>query len=450
MHTLPFVMVLLTSGIIGLACATQAPASSPTPVPTTTASPTVDVEATADVMVKAASPTATPTQSPVANVVPTPIPTSVPPTASPASTATPTPTLTPIPTPTPTPIPTLVPTPTPTPVPTNTPVPPMPRGVVDPAIEVTVYDQLRAWPGTTLLSDHHDTDKPRIIEVNMLGEVIWEYVLPADFKRHTNPGQDVELVSNGNVLVILPGKGIIEINRRGAIVWSHMDKNVSHDADRLPNGNTLYGFGDSDTIEDAQAKEVTPEGEVVWAWYAKEHFNEQSYLDIFEHGWTHTNAVERLENGNTLVSPRNFGVLVEVNPSGSTVRTIGKGLLIKAHEPEFLPNGNILVANHSKQHELLEFDPNTNEIVWRFLPPYQRIAKALGIGKKIKKVIMPIRDADTLPNDNILLTAYGIVLEVTRDGDIVWQLQFTDLKSALDGWRSTGFYKAERIGLDAP
>ena len=125
---------------------------------------------------------------------------------------------------------------------------------------------------------------------------------------------------------------------------------------------------------------------------------------------------------------------------------MGEGLLIKPHGPEILPNGNILVVNHSKSHELMEFDSSTNEIAWRFLPPYQRIGMELGIGKKnARKVMMPIRDADTLPNGNVLLTAYGIIFEVTRDGDIVWQLQFTDFQAALDGWRSTGFYKAQRI-----
>ena len=45
MPTPPFVMVLLTSGIIGLARATQAPAPSHTPVPTTTPAPSINIEA---------------------------------------------------------------------------------------------------------------------------------------------------------------------------------------------------------------------------------------------------------------------------------------------------------------------------------------------------------------------------------------------------------------------
>ncbi len=347
---------------------------------------------------------------------------------------------------TPAPTPSMPSTPTVAPTNTATPPPPMPRGEADTAIEVTVYDPESVWHGTTLLSDHHDENNPRIIEVNMLGEVLWEYVLPEDFKPYTNPGPDVEMLSNGNILFVLPGKGVFEINRGGDVVWSHMDAKISHDADRLPNGNTLYAYGNRDEMEHAQAKEVTPEGELVWAWYAKDDFNKEAYLDVSCHtqcgGWTHTNAVERLENGNTLVSPRNFGILVEVDPNGSTVRTIGNGLLEEVHEPETLPNGNILVANQIlPNHEVIEFDPSTNKVVWRFVPPYAEVEKA---------AVMPLRDADRLPNGNVLVTGYAIMFEVTRDGDIVWQLQMTDMLTAIDGRASQAFYKAQRVSLTTP
>ena len=367
---------------------------------------------------------------------------------------------------TPAPTPSMPSTPTAAPTDTATPLPPMPRGEADSAIEVTVYDPERVWPGTTLLSDHHDVDNPRIIEVNMFGEVIWQYVLPEDFKQYTNPGPDVEMLSNGNILFVLPGKGIVEINRSGDVVWSHMDAKISHDADRLPNGNTLYAYGDRDEMEDAQAKEVTTEGKLVWAWYAKEDFNKAPYQNKSAHGWTHTNAVERLQNGNTLVSPRNFGILVEVDPNGSTVRTIGKGLLKTPHEPETLPNGNILVANQTVPHTATEFNPRTNKIVWQFVPPHETLAMDFandaGIQSALPQLVedfpkggplfpvAPMRDADRLPNGNVLVTGYAIMFEVTRDGDIVWQLQMTDMLTAIDGRASQAFYKAQRVSLTTP
>ena len=331
---------------------------------------------------------------------------------------------------------------------------PMVRGQKDSVIKVTVYKAEKVWPGTTLLSDHHDVDNPRVIEVNMLGEVTWQYVLAEDLKQYTNPGQDVERLANGNTLLVMPGKGIVEISSDGELVWSHMDEKVSHDADRLVNGNTLYAYGNGDGLEDAQAKEVTPDGELVWEWYAKDYFNKEPYLKISRNGWTHTNAVERLENGNTLVSPRNFDLLVEVDSEGSLVRTIGDGILVDAHDPEFLSTGNIMVSNQVKPHEALEFDPDTNKIVWRFVPPYPQIAKSFSVNlADAKRVMLPIRDVDSLPNGNVLITGYPFIIEVTRDREIVWQLQYTDMESVVEGrlginkGPSYGFYKAQRIGF---
>ena len=368
-----------------------------------------------------------------------------------------TPTLTAVATAVATPVPTSTPSPTPTPTPTAKPIPilqPMVRGQKDSAIEVTVYNAEKVWPGTTLLSDHHDVGSPRIIEVNMLGEVTWQYVLAEEFKQYANPGQDVERLANGNTLLVLPGKGIVEISSEGDVVWSHMDEKVSHDADRLANGNTLYAFGNNDGLEDAQAKEVTPDGELVWQWYAKDYFNKEPYVNLSRNGWAHTNAVERLESGNTLISPRNFDLLVEVDSEGAVVRTFGDGMLVDAHDPEFLSTGNILVSNQVKPHEALEFDPDTNKIIWRFVPPYRQIAKSFSVSfSSVIPVMMPIRDVDRLPNGNVLITGYPFIIEVTRDREIVWQLQYADMESVVEGRSGEkklpkyGFYKAQRISV---
>ena len=328
----------------------------------------------------------------------------------------------------------------PTPIPTSF-VSQMPRGKSDPAIKVTVYDREKVWPGTTLLNDNHDEKWPRIIEVNMLGEVVWEYVISRDLwdgDPIQSMDKDVELLKNGNVLFILPKRGAFEIDRSGEVVWSHLDEKISHDVDRLPNGNTLYNFGGKDTLDDAQVKEVSPNGELVWSWRAKDHFDREPFRGIDDHGWTHNNAVERLENGNTLLSPRNFGLLVEVDPSGSVVRTMGEGLLHNAHDPELLPNGNILVANHVKPQAAIEFNPDTGEVVWQFTPKFK--------GKGL--FVRPLRDADQLPNGNVLITGYGIIYEVTREGEIVWQLVLKDKQTALNGWHNLGFYKAQRVSAN--
>jgi len=55
----------------------------------------------------------------------------------------------------------------------------MPRGTTDPDITVDVYVPEKVWPGTTLLADLHVVGRPRIIEINLRGEIVWEYLVPA-------------------------------------------------------------------------------------------------------------------------------------------------------------------------------------------------------------------------------------------------------------------------------
>ena len=309
-----------------------------------------------------------------------------------------------------------------------------PAGKTDPNIEVQIYDSEKAYKGTTLLTDRYR--KPRVIEVDMQGKVIWEYVLPFPLRGYINPGFDAELLPNGNILIVLPRKGIIEIDREGKTVWTHDDPKISHDADRLSNGNTIYVFGDHDEINDAQVKEVNPKGEIVWSWRAKEHFNKPPFLDISNQGWTHTNTVIRLKNGNTLISPRNFNLLVEVDPDGEPVRLIGQNYLRHPHDPVVLDNGNILVVNQQRPHRAIEIDSKTGEVVWEF-PEFDRMNS-------------PVRDVDRLPNGNTIITGTKKIVEVTPDGKVVWELRYKkfNIRDGLERSRK-GFFKAQRIPLSS-
>lgn len=309
---------------------------------------------------------------------------------------------------------------------------PMPGGTMDTDMYAETYNSELAWPGTTLLADNHNPERPRIIEVNMKGEIIWEYSVPQNLRQYTNPGFDVEWLPNNNILFVLPRCGVYEVDRNGKVVWSYLTGKISHDADRLPNGNTIFVFGAFDQKDDAQVIEVTPQGNVAWGWYAKDYFNKPPYKDTYNEGWTHTNAVTRLPNGNTLISPRNFDFLVEVDARGSVVRTIGEGLLRAQHDPEVLPNGNILVANHGMPQQAIEIDSRTGGVVWRFTVP--------------QRDNWPVRDANRLPNGNTLITGTTKIFEVTPGGGIVWQLGLKAVFYPREA-PGRGFYKAERISI---
>jgi hypothetical protein len=319
----------------------------------------------------------------------------------------------------------------------------IPTGIPDPDFIIEHYQPGKTWNGTTLFADYHVKGRARIVEVNMNGEIVWQYQLPDSLQQYIGPGFDVELLPNDNILFLLPRNGVYEINRNGTVVWSYKDIKVSHDADRLPNGNTLINFGGNDKKEDAQAKEVNPSGKVVWSWHAKDAFDKEPYSSIQNEGWTHANAVERLPNGNTLVDLRNFNITVEVNPEGKIIWQYDWSALgANPHEPTLLPNGNLLISLFPHPWQEVEIDRITGKVIWQ----YRWTPDEMGQGT--------LRDVDRLPNGNTLVNAGNKIVEITPDKEVVWQLRVQGLRvqgatgeiSNLD----RQLYKSERIGYMDP
>jgi hypothetical protein len=316
----------------------------------------------------------------------------------------------------------------------------IPSGTPDPDFVVDIYKPDKTWNGTTLFADCHKDGTARIVEVNMLGEIVWQYVIPANLNQYTKPGFDVELLPNNNILFLLPRNGVYEVDRKGTVVWSYMDSKVSHDVDRLPNGNTLINHGNEDTMDDAQVVEVNPQGNIVWSWHAKDAFNKPPYSTVYKQGWTHSNAVTRLPNGDTMVSLRNFNLTVKVNPRGAVVwKYDWTPVGTNPHEPMLLPNGNLLASLPAVPDEAVELNPQTGQVVWRYT--FQMSQPRHGTN----------RDADRLPNGNTLINDGNKLVEVTPDKEIVWQFTVRGLDMPLSqGTLAIYLFKSERIGYMDP
>ena len=123
--------------------------------------------------------------------------------------------------------------------------------------EVTHLEPKRIFKGTTLFADISDREWPRVVEVDFNGNIVWEY-------RPLESGAilDAAKLKNGNILITIRGSGIYEVTRDGKVVWEHEEPGASHDADRLPNGNTLYNLGWSAKGEDV-VREIDPNGKIV-------------------------------------------------------------------------------------------------------------------------------------------------------------------------------------------
>ncbi|MDY7001825.1 MAG: aryl-sulfate sulfotransferase [Thermodesulfobacteriota bacterium] len=301
----------------------------------------------------------------------------------------------------------------------------------------------KIFPGTVFFTDSSDPQKPLIVEVDKAGKVVWKYRLSRKLVprgRTPLPLGDATPLANGNILFSVHSKGVFEINRDGKIVWEFRDPGASHDADRLANGNTLYNRGWTKQGEDV-VREVAPDGSLVWSWNGLPAFGGERFAAVKKEGWMHVNACERLDDGTTLISIRNFHTVVRVNQAGEVVwsytfRSRGKvGDLATPegqtqgsanHEPELTTKETMVVAVR-KPHAVYEIDLATGQPIWFWEHP---------------KGLKTIRDCNRLPNGNTLITGANKIVEVAPDGEIVWEIRAP--RSRMD----KPFHRAIKIGPD--
>ncbi len=295
---------------------------------------------------------------------------------------------------------------------------------------VTIHDEDKACQGTTFFVYKY-VDPDIIYEVDMDGGVVWKLELTEEFGSNQT---EAELLPNDNILLANQSVGLYKIDRDGNVLWEHDDPKISHDADLLSNGNFIYVYGMGDMKSDTIVKEISPDGNLVWCWRAFDYFNYSPYSEIDPiegQGWAHTNAVTRLDNGNTLISIRNFNMIVEVDTQGVPVDTI-LDIVRSPHDPEVINEDYLLAAHqHQSAHSAKKINRHTKEVVWQY--------------DITNTSEYPMRDVNLLPNGNILIaTALRIIEVVPSSEEIVWELELTD-SIATGNTPSQGFYKAERI-----
>lgn len=323
---------------------------------------------------------------------------------------------------------------------------------------ITGYSPNCAFGGTVLFADVTDGDAPMIYEIAMTGRLVWKYdivggvgtILDAKERRLHKP-MDVARLDNGNTLFGLKEYGIFEVDRAGNTVWKHLDDGVSHDVDRLPDGNTLFVRGWRAHGED-QFREVDRDGRIVWSWTGVEQYAEPVFRPQAEaesatqgdetdpgavapgyEGWIHPNAVTRLTDGTTMLSLRNFHRIVFVDRGGAVLRTVPVPFV---HDPEIQDNGNILALA-----------PTWGVIEYAQGRPIWRMTAQDWLDRYGVENVWNVRDANRLPNGNIFITSGSRLLEIDPSGRPVWQLVNTKVEAKASS-QAQAFFKAQRIGPD--
>jgi len=261
-----------------------------------------------------------------------------------------------------------------------------------------------------------------------------------------------EMLPNGNLVAIIKDEMIIELDWHSKLVWKARLR-AHHDFARTADGHTIvvsrqsvdHPWEAGSTIAMDELVEFAENGTVVWTWSYLDHLEEISRLiekplpDVSSfRDWPHINTCEilpdsplaekdsRFRAGNLLLCGRHANAIFIVDrDSGDIVWAWGPGELLGPHMPTLLDYGHILIYDNGHHlaetargySRVLELDPLSGDIVRQ----YQ--------AKPKESFYSPSRgSANRLDNGNTLIAESdsGHLLEVTAEGEIVWEYWNSD------------------------
>ena len=270
-----------------------------------------------------------------------------------------------------------------------------------------------------------------IYEVNLHGLVTWKYQIPDKIiqKGVMRKGADIEwLKESDNFLFVVPLGGIYEVNRKKEIVWSYETDSVSHDADRLSNGNTIF-VNAWDQKGDNQVVEITADGKIIFKWKISDsgiscaHKTADCYRPKRRGGppgdYTHVNGIQKFEDGSFLVSLRNLHKVVLIDQHLKVIQRHRRIRLV--HDPR-LQDGKLIAIARKRgiisREEMATTTKEDNSYIFK----YQNQGYTF------------LRTNERISADLILLTDSTHLLVFDRDTEkIVWKLAlsgFGDQKKA--------------------
>lgn len=335
---------------------------------------------------------------------------------------------------------------------------------------VTVHDPQLAFDGYTFVAAYM-SDGYNVYLLDMDGKIAHRW--DATFSRIWRNPKHVDdiggdgnvavhgayLYDNGDVVLDFGGSGTAKLDRCSKVLWT-VDRNTHHHVEPLADGSVLIpsrvqrdarrpdrpmvNVGASGFYWDDTILHVDADGRVL---------DEHAIMDILDQsGWAslmlsgpgagkmvneedplHLNDVEMLtpelasafpmfEAGDLLVSLRHLNSIFVVEPGPWQVKWVMTGPFLAQHDPDFLPNGHILIYDNRITGDtpklgntrLIEIDPTSRKIVWAYEGAGEEAFYAPSRGEQ-----------QLLPNGNILIAdPYGgRIVEIDRaDGNkAVWE-----------------------------
>jgi hypothetical protein len=333
---------------------------------------------------------------------------------------------------------------------------------------VTVLQADKISPGLTLLAGMFEGENQlRLIEPDGTPVRIWPVHYTQVFPRTSNPEHrstprgdwNVQIhgalaMPDGSVLMNFDYAGTVKYNRCGEVEWT-LREPTHHSIERSSDGgfwipsrvysNVVAGFPWSESgYEEDLILRVSEAGEVLESVRIAELFVKNDLLHlmllkgpgpIFRSGEIlHLNDIEELpdsiadvfpafEATDLVLSFRDENLVMVVGSRDWKVKWYQMGPWIGQHDPDFQSDGTITIFNNKNDNtpggthlggsEIVELNPVTGatRVLYGGIPDQEMHTGLLG-------------KHQMLPNGNILITQAlsGRVLEVTRAGEIVWEL----------------------------
>ena len=324
----------------------------------------------------------------------------------------------------------------------------------------TRLDAASVHPGLTLFCTGH---APVASLISLAGEVVhrWEIAFeelwPPDLPFTTSDShrkflRRAHVFPNGDLLAVFEYIGICKLDKDSKVLWknlnqSHHDFAVAADGSivtlvrtprsseklaseypgtRFPLGEIFDDevvFLDSSGVEQRRVSilDALHRSDYALALNPRAEFG-----DLF-----HANSVDLIEDdqrqsviatGEVLISLRRLNAILSLDVEEGRVSWMLSGQWKGQHQAQLLENGNVLLLDNlggngqapleQDQSEVLEVNPLTQEIVWRYRGSEESpfFTKWLGYVQR-------------LPNGNTLVTETkkGRIFEVTTEGRIVWE-----------------------------
>lgn len=356
----------------------------------------------------------------------------------------------------------------------------------DEAIGVTYWQPELTDDGLNFYLPGHE---PMGVLMNMEGEELytWHYgILDAfpDFplepeqrepNRKFQSWRRAHLFPNGDVMIIFEGVGLVKIDRHSNQIWARRN-HAHHDLDVMEDG-TIFVL----TREAGLFPEINPEEPIlhdsiskldsegheiesisVYEAIARSEFSDTLDVGPTQGDITHTNTLQVLtgdyevtppflKKGNILISIREKHLLAVIDFEEGKAVWAMTGPWKAQHEPTVTRSGRMVVFDNmgrvgkfgemiENSSRILEFDPVSGEITWRF-----EGSEASPFASNVLGTV------SELPNGNYLVAESrgGRALEISKKHGVVWEFR-VPYRFGNDGELSASINEMIRLPEDFP